>query len=254
MINFEQFSQGNSFLHRTDTRAKIVSCALLTLILALCQNFSTALAGLLLGVVLLFLARLSLLQVSKRLLLVNGFTLFLWLMLPLTYSSAGQPMADIAGLELSLAGIRLAALITLKSNAIILLFISLTATSTVAQLGHALQRLRLSPRLCMLLLFSYRYLTVIHQEYQRLYRAATLRAFSPATNLHTYKTFGNLLGMLLVKSWNRAERVQQAMVLRGFSGRFYPLYGEAGNRSDGWLLSVGLITGAIGLLLLEFWL
>ena len=57
---------------------------------------------------------------------------------------------------------------------IILFFISLLATSTVARLGHGLQALRLSARLCMLLLFSYRYIFVIHQEFKRLHRAAKL--------------------------------------------------------------------------------
>ena len=137
----------------------------------------------------------------------------------------------------------------MKSNAILLLFVSLLATSTVASLGHGLQKLRVSPRLCMLLLFSYRYIFVIRQEYNRLYRAATLRCFSPATTLHTYKTYGFLLGMLLVKSWNRAARVQQAMELRGFTGVFQSLYELQMNITDYLLLTVFLGCGLILLIL-----
>ena len=247
-MNFEQFSQGNSFLHRADPRVKIISTAVLSLIIALCQNFSTALAGLLIAVLLTISSGLGAGQILRRLLIVNSFNLLLWVLLPLTYG--GRPVIYFAGIELSRPGLLLAALITIKANGIILLFISLLATSTVARLGHGLQKLHLSPRLCVLLLFSYRYISVIHLEYQRLQRAAMLRCFKPGTNLHTYKTYAHMLGMLLVKSWNRASRVQQAMSLRGFSGRFYSLYELQIKKNDFFLLTSLLLAG-LGLLLLE---
>ncbi len=247
-MNFEQFSRGSSLLHLTDPRVKIICTAVLSLVIALCQEFSTAVVGLLIGIVLVIVARLSISMVLRRLLIVNGFNILLWLLLPLTYGE--QPVFNFAGLSISEPGLWLAALITIKANAIILFFISLLATSTVARLGHGLQGLHLSPRLCMLLLFSYRYIFVIHQEYKRLHRAAKLRCFTPRTNLHTYKTYGHLLGMLLVKSWNRAARVRQAMELRGFSGTFYSLHELEMSRID-YLLLAGMLMGGLGLFLLE---
>ncbi len=247
-MNFEQFSLGSSLLHRTDPRVKIIAAAVLSLIIALCQNFNTAAAGLLLALVLTAVSRISPGMLLRRLFIVNTFNLLLFILLPLTYGQG--PDISFADFELSRPGLLLAALITLKSNTIILYFISLLATSTVAQLGRGLHELRLSPRLCVLLLFSYRYIFVIHQEYSRLHRAAALRCFNPGTNLHTYKTYGHLLGMLLVKSWNRAVRVQQAMELRGFRGTFYNLNELEMNRMDH-LLMIGLLTTGLGLLLLE---
>ena len=247
-MNFEQFSRGSSILHHTDPRVKIITAAILSLIIAICHDFNTAAAGLLLALVLTGVSRIPLRRVMRRLLIVNTFNLLLFILLPLTYDQG--PGISFAGVELSKPGLMLAALITLKANTIILYFISLLATSTVAQLGHGLQKMHLSPRLCMLLLFSYRYIFAIYQEYNRLRRAASLRCFKPGTNLHTYKTYGHLLGMLLVKSWNRASRVQQAMELRGFRGTFNTLNKLEMNRVDS-LLLVGLLTGGIGLLLLE---
>lgn len=247
-MNFEQFSRGNSLLHRTDPRVKIICTAVLSPVIALCQDFSTALVGLLIGIVLMIVARLSMVMVLRRLLIVNGFNILLWLLLPLTYGK--QPFFNFAGLSISEPGLWLAAIITIKANAIILFFISLLATSTVARLGHGLQALHLSPRLCMLLLFSYRYIFVIYQEYRRLHRAAKLRCFTPRTNLHTYKTYGHLLGMLLVKSWNRAARVRQAMELRGFSGTFYSLHELEMNGMD-YVMLAGMLMGGLGLFLLE---
>jgi len=246
---FEQFSQGDSLLHGTDTRVKIIGAMALTLVVALCQTLHTGLAGLLVGLSLLLLTRLGLGQVLRRLIVVNGFIAFLWFTLPVTYP--GEIVAGFGPINISNQGVELATLITIKANGIILFFITLLATSTIADLGHGLVKLRLPPKLCLLLLFSYRYIFVIGQEYQRLARAAKLRSFRPGTNLHTYRTYGHLFGMTLVKSWNRAERVEQAMLLRGFHGRFYTLEKQIMGRSDLIFLII-ILTTVIGLGGLEF--
>lgn len=244
---FELFSNGSSLLHHRDVRIKIVSAALLILVIALSHASVTPPAGLLLGLALVLAARLPLSSVAKRLLIVNGFVLFLWLSLPLTYP--GETVFFIGPLPLSGPGIALATTITIKANSIVLLLMALLATSTVADIGYGLEQLRLPRKLCLLLLFSYRYIFVIHQEYQRLSRAARLRCFEPKTSMHTYRTFGYLLGMTLLKSWHRAERVRQAMLLRGFQGRFYRIAPAAINRGD--LLFLGVMV-AMSLLLVTF--
>ena len=57
-------------------------------------------------------------------------------------------------------------------------------------------------------------------EFGEGFGAARLRGFAPKTNMHTYRTFGNMLGMVFVHSFDRSVRVYEAMILRGFSGRF----------------------------------
>ncbi|MCP3952682.1 MAG: cobalt ECF transporter T component CbiQ, partial [Desulfobacterales bacterium] len=43
------------------------------------------------------------------------------------------------------------------------------------------------------------------------------------TNLHTYRTYAYLAGMLFVRASMRAQRVYQAMLCRGFHGRYISL-------------------------------
>ncbi len=248
---FEQFSQGTSLLHTTDTRMKLISAMAVTLAIALCQDWRTALIGMVLSIITAHFARLSFQAVFKRLLVVNSFTLFLWLTLPLTYP--GETTATLGALTMSTEGIRLATLITLKTNAVIIFAIALLATSTIADIGHGLGKLRFPPKLCLILLFSYRYIFVIHQEFQRLTRAAKLRCFQPGTNMHTYRTYGYLFGMTLVKSYHRAERVNQAMMLRGFHGRFYSLNNTTLSTTDLFFVTAMLITAA-GLGILEIFI
>jgi cobalt/nickel transport system permease protein len=74
-----------------------------------------------------------------------------------------------------------------------------------------------------MILITYRYLFVIEQEYQRLVRAMKIRNFQPRTNLHSYRTYAYLVGMLFVRASERARRVHSAMICRGFNGRFVSL-------------------------------
>ena len=246
-MTFEEFSRGDSLLHSLDPRVKITGTLALTLVVALCHSFCTGVAALLVGGLLLTLSRLHYREVFRRLFVVNGFIAFLWLTLPFTYP--GESVA-VSFLHLSRPGIELAALITLKANSIVLFFITLLATSTVAELGHGLAELGLPAKLCLLLLFTYRYIFVIHQEYQRLARAAKMRCFRPGTNLHSYRTYAHLFGMTLVKSWNRAERVSQAMILRGFQGRFYRLQEQVMDTKDLFFLGM-LLAITLGLIMIE---
>lgn len=240
----EAFARGDSLLHRRDPRVKLIAALCLVAIVALTDSFTVTLLGLFLAAVLLGMARPEPRAVGKRLLATNSFTLFLLVTLPLTYG--GAPLVVLGPLHFSSEGLRLAALITLKANTIVIALLALLATSTVVRLGHALEQLGFPRKICFLLLFSYRYIFVIHQEYHKLLRAAQLRCFVPSTSLHTYRTYGYLFGMTMVHSWNRSFRVHQAMLLRGFDGQLIPLYRQRIDRKDQLFLGI-LLLCCIGL-------
>ena len=113
---------------------------------------------------------------------------------------------------------------TLKSNSILLAIISLILVHPIPVIGQALTSLKFPKKFCFLLLMTYRYINLIYAEYNRLVTAAKIRGFVPKTNLHTYKTIGYIFSMVLVKSYDRAQRIYQAMILRGFKGKFYSFY------------------------------
>jgi cobalt/nickel transport system permease protein len=245
---FESFCNGNSLLHRLDARIKITGVMSFTMIISLSKCIYTGLTGIFIGVLLIILSRLEPGKVLWRVLIVNGFVVFLWFTLPLTYYG---DFFRFGPFKIYNQGLLLAALITVKTNAIILFFITLLATSSIVELGRGLERLLVPNKFCLLLLFSYRYIFVISQEYQKLARAAKLRCFKPGNNKHTYQTYGYLFGMTLVKSWNRAERVRQAMMLRGFQGRFYTLEEKTLGRNE-FFFFTGIIISMIVLVFIEF--
>jgi cobalt/nickel transport system permease protein len=217
----EPFAAGQSIIHGLDPRVRLLTAALFTSVVAVCKAFPVLTAGLGVSVALLAAAGLSFKEVARRMLIVNGFILLLWLLLPLTFQ--GPALYRIGFLNIYRPGVVLSAQITLKANAIVPALIALTATMPFASLGHALNRLRVPDKIVHLLLMSYRYVFVLEQEYHRLLRAAKLRGFRARTNMHTYRTYAYVVGMLFVRSAARADRVHQAMLCRGFKRKFYSL-------------------------------
>lgn len=244
----EPFAIGNSVNHRTDPRFRVVFAAIFSFAVALSTQIPAMIAALGISILLAGMSRLKFGEVMKRLTVVWGFLLLLWLILPMT--AGGDPMYHLGPLTFTRPGVILCLQITLKSNAILLAFISLVATMSFATLGHALERLRVPEKLVYLLLMTYRYIFVIEQEYLRLARAAKLRNFHPGTNLHTYRTYAYIVGMLFVRASERAERVYQAMRCRGFRGKFYSLREFSVSRQD-WIWSGFMSLAIAGVLILE---
>lgn len=242
----EPFAQGTSLLHRLDPRIRVVAATALSVVVALSNQFTTLAIALAAGFILIALARLPMMAVAGRLSVVAGFLLLLWLVLPFTVG--GAPLVKLGPLTATREGVAYAGRITLKSIAILSLFLATVTTMSVATLGHTLARLRLPDKLIVLLLLTYRYVFVLEQEYQRLKRAADIRGFRPGTNLHSYRTYAYLVGMLLVRASARARRVYLAMCCRGFSGRFYTLADLSPAPHN---FPFALILGALGILLLS---
>ena len=113
--------------------------------------------------------------------------------------------------------------LSLKANAAVLAVTALIGTMDAVTLGHALAHFHVPQKLTQLMLFMVRYFDVLGREYARLRAAMRVRCFRPAMNRHSYRTFGYLVGMLLVRSFDRSERVLAAMKCRGFCGRYYML-------------------------------
>ncbi|MDM8516913.1 cobalt ECF transporter T component CbiQ [Desulfobacterales bacterium HSG16] len=218
----EPFAIGNSWIHRLDPRYKICFAVLFSVTVAVFEQFPSLVTALVISVCLACLARLSIKETAKRLAVVAGFLALVWIMLPLTYE--GEPIFSIGSINFTRPGIIFAAQISLKSIAILLVFITLVATMSVATLGYALSALKIPDKLVFLLLMTYRYIFVIENEYRKLHRSAKIRGFSSKTNIHSYRTWAYMVGMIFVRASARADRVYQAMRCRGFSGRFFCLH------------------------------
>jgi len=243
----EKFSEGDSTLHRLDPRVKIIVAILFSVMVALTDKYTLLTGGLLFAVGAVAVARLRAKEIISRLLVVNSFIFLLWLMLPFTFP--GKNIYTLGSFNISQEGIKYALLITIKSNTIILAGIALLSTSSIFNLVHALRHLHFPDKLTQLFFFTYRYTQTIHSEYIRLNNAIKIRGFKPRTNFHTYRTYAYLIGMMLVRSYDRSKRVYNAMLCRGFKGKFLTLNHFVFKKSD-FVAGIVMLSCIMGLVLL----
>lgn len=201
-----------------DARIKIAAAIVWSTLLASLSGFPAALIALGGSLCLILLARWPWRNLVRRLLTVNLFILFMWLMLPFSFSSPGLTVASLGPLEITREGLELAALLTIKANAILIAVIALLATSPLFVLAAAGRKMHFPDKLINLFLLTVRYFQVMHQEFIRLRNAMKIRGFKAGLNRNALSGAANLAGSLLVRSFDRADRVHRAMLCRGYVG------------------------------------
>jgi cobalt/nickel transport system permease protein len=236
-------------VERLDARVRLLSAAAFSVVMAVTTTLAPAAAGFVLALALALIARFPLRYTAHRFIPLNFFVLLLFLTLP--FSTAGDVVFTLGSLAASDEGLRAALLIGLKANAIVLFISALFTGIDPLHLGHALERLRAPVSFTRLLLFTVRYAHVIELEYGRLRLAMRARGFNPRMDVHTLRTFGYLVGMLLVRAFERSERILAAMKCRGFTGHFPPVAPLRLTRADA--IFTMLLVLVLGLLLAGGW-
>lgn len=140
---------------------------------------------------------------------------------------AASPFILLAGGLLALQGgfredgfpLNLAAGVSVifKGYSAVLLLAFLTFSTPLNELLSALRRLGSPQSLNLILGMMHRYTSLFGEEYARMERARSARTARPLGWLR-YGVYGRQLGALVLRSWDRAERVHAAMMARGFNG------------------------------------
>jgi len=221
---------GASAVAALDPRTRILAAVFWALAVVSLESLVVLAAAVAIALVTARLAALPAGPTARKVLTVDGFVVALLVLLPFT--TPGEPIGAIGPFVASAEGLSLALAIGLKANAIVLMLLALVGTLEPPALGHALRRLAVPATLVALLLFTVRYIAVLADEATRLRTAMRARAFEPRTNRHTLATYGYLVGMLLVRAAERAERVLEAMKCRGFDGRWPVLDSPRLDRAD----------------------
>ncbi|MCP4711842.1 MAG: cobalt ECF transporter T component CbiQ [Planctomycetes bacterium] len=233
------FFAGDTLVHRLDPRVKVVGCGLLVILVAVSQCWGVVGISLVTGLALLLSARLSRRGVVRRFVRLNVFMAFVLGVLCVTIP--GEELWRWWVLSVTSEGLARGGLIALKANTIVLWVTVLIGTIEVVSLGHALSHLKVPGKLIQIFLFTVRYIDVLHHERLKLSRAMKMRGFKAKLNGHTMRSLGYLLGMMLVRSLERSERIYAAMKCRGFKGHFYIFGHFAMKRND--YVFLGIVIG-----------
>jgi cobalt/nickel transport system permease protein len=235
---------------RLDPRWKLAALTLAGLVAAAVHTPRGAAAALVGALVLAFLSRLPLGWSAMRLAPVLLFVALF--AVPLIFFPTKTALVWRFGPAIaSLSGVETALILLCKAVAIVLLALVVLATAPLDATLKAAHALHIPGLLVQLTLLSYRYLFVLAEELGRMRIALRVRGYRNRMNLHSYRTIGVVMGTLLVRGWERGERVGHAMRCRGFDGRFRSL-SEFRTTAADLLMFFSVAVGAVGIGVLDW--
>jgi cobalt/nickel transport system permease protein len=215
--SLDLLAAGETATHRLDARAKvIVTLVFIVSVVSFDKYELTALFPLFIyPAVMMALGNLPAGYIAGKIVFVFPFALAVAIFNPLFDRQVMMQLGafGISGGWISCASIVVRSILTVGA-AIIL--VGLTGFSGICR---ALEQLGMPKMFAVQLLFLYRYIFVLTEEGERASRARELRSFgNKGLSLASYTS---LISHLLLRTWQRAERIHMAMLARGFTGEFH---------------------------------
>jgi cobalt/nickel transport system permease protein len=213
----DALASGDSPLHRLDPRAKLITTLLFIIAVVSFDKYtlSAILPFFIYPIVLISLGGLPYKYLLKKVLIVSPFAILIGIFNPLldreTLFHIGS--IGVSGGVVSFLSILLRFVLTVTAA---LVLVSLTGFNAVCE---SLRKFGVPRPFIIQLLFFYRYLFVMTDEAERMVRARSLRAFN--SRGMSFRIFISLIGHLLLRTLDRAERIYRAMCCRGFDGHFH---------------------------------
>ena len=242
---FDRYHEADSRLHRLDPRVKVTVTVLFILSNALLPDGAWSAFGFA-WLLLLWANHLSSLGMDfsfRRSFLALPFALAA---ISAIFSPLGSPLAEWHLGPLALIptdyGLIKFASILVRSWLSVQAAILLVATTRFPDMIHAFEHLHVPAILTTIVAFLYRYLFVLTDEVMRLLRARESRsAASPAGRsgrsvVWRAKVTGNMAGQLFLRSYERSDRIYNAMLARGYAGQLRTLNPHVMKSSD-WMFA-----------------
>ena len=210
-------------VHALPAAAKVAGLVLFVVSVASTPRRAVAalVANAVVVVAVVLLARLPLRTVLVRTAAVLPFVAFAFV-LPLV---ATGKRTEVLGVSVAADGLWASWNILAKAFLGATAGLVLTATTRVPDLLAGLGRLRVPAVVVAIVAFMLRYLELVVDEVGRMRRAMVARAYAPRW-IWEARPAASSVGTLFVRTYERGERVHQAMVARGFTGVMPPPVGE----------------------------
>lgn len=210
-------ANGDSAIHRLDARAKVlVTLVFIMTVVSFSRHELTALFPFFVfPASMIAIGNLPPLYIAKKIALLCPFVLLVGVFNPVFDREVLVQLGPVgvSGGWISFASIMVRAVLTVGAAFIL---VGVTGFTAVCQ---ALERLGMPQVFAVQLLFLYRYIFVLTEEGSRAARARELR--SCGKKGLGIGSFTSLVGHLLLRTWQRAERIHMAMLARGFTGEFH---------------------------------
>ncbi|HEY9618055.1 MAG TPA: cobalt ECF transporter T component CbiQ [Microcoleaceae cyanobacterium] len=211
-------SHRGSLWHQLAPQTRLLSTLLLVFAIALTPHgrwLTWAIYGVGVGTIVL-MSRVTLLTLLQR---VSVELIFIGLVLINTlFRDTGTVLWQWGWLQITDEGVIVLGSVLLKAVLSLLMLNTLVMTTAVPALLHALSTLRTPPLLVAILEAMYRYINVLVEEFQAMRRAAISRNLLNSN--HWYRlVIANMIGSLFIRTYERGDRIHQAMLARGYNGQ-----------------------------------
>jgi len=212
---FDEIAKSDSVIHRLHPITKLLTtlCYLITVVSFHKYQITQLLPLFLFPVTVLFLSRVPEMYILNRVLILEPFIIAIGILNPLFDSHH----ITVFGLIVSSGWITFLSLL-LKATFTILAALLFIAATGMENIGYAMRLIKIPKIFVLQLLLTYRYISVLLEEVARILRAYFLRSLNQKGIQRN--AWGSLLGHLLLRSFDRAERIYNAMRMRGFDGEY----------------------------------
>ena len=230
---------GTSRVHALAPEAKLVGLLAFVVAVALTPRRAVgafAVDLLIIGAV-IAATRIGVRVVVRRLAVIAPFVAFA----ALVPFIAGGDTVEVMGLALSREGLWASFGVVAKAGLGALASIVFASTTPVPDVVRALDRLRVPSVVVAIVAFMFRYLDLLLDQLRRMRRAMVARCHDPRW-LWQVRPVASSAGTLFVRSYERGERVHQAMLARGYTGTMPALDVAPRRRAD---LAIAVAPGLV---------
>ena len=207
-----------SILYKLSPQSKILATFLIVLSIAF-SRVTNPFQIISHGLIVLLIVRYSQIPLKtylKRLTIDIPFILFA-LFLPFLSSSNNDVVFTFLSFNIYETGLLEMSAILFKATAGVSMGIVLTAVTTNIELIYGLQKLRLPSIIIAIMSFSIRYIDVFIDEFKRVKISMQSRGYIEK-GIKTLLPIAYASGAMLIRGYERGERVYLSMISRGFKG------------------------------------
>jgi cobalt/nickel transport system permease protein len=190
----------------------------------------------------LLVSRITLWELCKRIAVESAFVGVV--LIGTLFRTGGDVVWQWGWVQVTTTGLIVLGSVSFKALLALLLLNMLTLTTSVPMLLQALAVLRTPPLLIAILASMYRYLGVLIEEFGAMRRAAISRNLMGGNHWQRL-VVGNMIGALFIRTYERGDRIHQAMLSRGYQG--LPPVGDAIKPKP---YDIGALTLTLGIALL----
>lgn len=217
-LGLDQYLDLDSPIHRWEQRSKLVALIALIFAFAFVNQLILLPAMIAVTAMLYVLSGLPFSFLLSRLRYPGWFILAVVVLLP--FVSGSTVIFNIGSLEVKQEGLQAVLLIVTRFVCILTVSLVLFGTAPFLTSIKAMRSLRLPSVIVDMMLLSYRYLEESGETQKSMQRAMRLRGFKgDRFSFRNLTILSSLAGSLLIRSYERSQRVYQAMRLRGYGAK-----------------------------------